>query len=165
MHDDELATLIVHRLSKADRPDDIIQEVCQKTGYSWSEAEELVRHIQEKNEGKITKEQLPLLIGVALFTFAAGLVLTGYGVVSIVTFATANKGDLGPRDITSYIMPVIEKSADPISALRPAIFPYFNLILGFILSPVSALLFGFAMILGSLIGMREVWSNILFRNG
>jgi hypothetical protein len=161
MDNDELTNNIIHLLSKADNRDDIIQEVCQNTGYSWSEAEELVRRIQEKNEGKIAKEQMPLLIGVAFFTFAAGLLLTVYGVVTIVTFVTANKGDWGPRDITSYIMPMIEKSADPVSALRPAIFPYFNLILGFILSPLSAIFFGILMLLGSLIGMRKVWSNIL----
>ena len=106
---------------------------------------------------------MPLLIGVAFFVFAAGLILTGYGLYAIATTLTANHGDLGPPDITSYILPVIEKGVDPASALKPAIFPYFNLILGFMLSPFSALIFGVAMILGSLFGMRDAWSNLLNR--
>jgi hypothetical protein len=163
MDNDELTAYIVHHLSEGDDPEDIILEVCQKTGYSWSEAEELVRLVREKNEVKIAKEQLPLLTGVAFFTFAAGLVLTGYGVYAIVTSMAANKGDWGPRDITSYIMPMIEKGTDPVSALRPAIYPYFNLFLNFMVSPVSAIFFGILMILGSLIGMREVWSSIFYR--
>jgi hypothetical protein len=160
---DDLVAGIVKRLSDADDPDDIILDICQETGLSWSEAEGLVNHIQEKDDLQITEKQMPLLIGVAFFVFAAGLILTGYGLYAIATTLTANTGDLGPPDITSYILPVIEKGVDPASALKPAIFPYFNLILGFMLSPFSALLFGVAMIFGSLFGMRDAWSNLLNR--
>jgi len=159
----ELVAGILKRLSDEDDPDDIILDICQKTGISWPEAERLVRQVQEKDEHEITQRQMPLLIGIAFFTFAAGLVLSGYGVYAIITSVTANRGDLAPRDITSYFMPVIERGVDPASALQPAVFPYFNLIVGFFLSPFSALLFGAAMIAGSLVGMREAWSKVLNR--
>jgi hypothetical protein len=86
------------------------------------------------------------------------------GLFAIGSTVTASQGDLEARDITSYIMPVIEIGVDPASALQPAIFPYFNLILGFILSPISALVFGIAMILDSLLGMRDAWSILLDHN-
>ena len=163
LNHDDLVAGIVKRLSDADDPDDIILDICQKTGLSWSEAEGLVNHIQEKNNLQITEKQMPLLIGVAFFTCAAGLVLTGYGLYAIVTSVASNRGDWGPKDITSYFKPVIENGVDPASALKPAIFPYFNLMLGFILSPISALFFGLAMIAGSLLGMRDAWSYLLNR--
>jgi hypothetical protein len=163
MDHDELVAGIIKRLSDSDDPDDIIMDICQKTGWSWSEAEGLVNRVREEDELKITQKQMPILVGVAFFIFAAGLVLTGYGLYAIVTTLAVHQGDLGPRDITSYIMPVIEKGIDPASALQPAVFPYFNLIVGFILSPISALLFGIAMILGSLLGLRDAWSVLLNR--
>jgi hypothetical protein len=160
---EDLVAGILKRLSNVDDPDDIILDICQKTGYSWSEAEKLVDQVQEKDEHKITERQMPLLIGMAFFVFAAGLVLSGYGLYAIITAVRSDQGVLGPRDITSYFMPVIEKGVDPVSAFQPAIIPYFNLILGFFLSPISALLFGVAMIFGSLLGMRDAWSKVLSR--
>ena len=86
------------------------------------------------------------------------------GLYAIVSTVTANQGDLEARDITSYFMPVTKKGVDPAYALQPAIFPYCNLILGFILSPISALVFGIAMILGSLVWMRDARSILLDHN-
>jgi hypothetical protein len=160
---DDVTAGILKRLSEADDPDDIILDICQKSGYSWSEGERLVNEVREQYQPLITKRQMPLLLGVAFFTFAAGVLLTGYGLYAIVTSIAANRGDLGPRDITSYFMPVIERGVDPAAAFQPAIFPYVNLIVGFLLSPVSALLFGVAMIFGSLVGMRDAWAHVLNR--
>jgi hypothetical protein len=83
------------------------------------------------------------------------------GLYAIASTVTADQGGLGARDITSYIMPVIEKGVEPASALQPAIFPYFNLIIGFIPSPISAPVFGVAMILGSLVGLRDACSILV----
>ena len=164
MDNNELTAYIVHRLTEEADPGDIIMDVCQETGRPWAEVEEFVKLVQEKNELKITEKQFPLLSSVALATFAAGLVLTGYGIYAIVVSVTAIKVDFGPHDITSYILPIIEKGVDSVSALKPAIFPYFNLILGLMFSPISALISGVAMIFGSLLGMRDVWYKLLYRD-
>jgi len=103
------------------------------------------------------------MYGVAFAIFLCGLALTGFGIYGIFISVTANNADWGPRDITSYFMPVIEKGTDPVVAFQPAILPYFNLILGFIFSPIAALCSGIAMIIGSLFGMRDVWSDLLNR--
>jgi hypothetical protein len=157
----ELVASIIKRLSDEDELDDIILDVCQITGLPWAEAEARIRLVEEENETRITKKQFPLLAGIAFSIFAAGLVLTGYGVYGIITAVLANQGELVPRDITSYIMPVIERGIDPATAVRPAIFPYANLLLGFFLSPFSGLFFGISMIFGSLLGMKNIWSVLL----
>jgi hypothetical protein len=154
---------IVKRLSDADDPDDIILDICQESGRSWPEAEGLVERVRAEDERAITARQMPRLLGVALFVFAAGLILSGYGIVAIASVLTTDQGILGPRDITSYILPVFSRGVDPASALQPAVLPYLYLLLNILLSPFSALLFGIAMILGSLVGMREAWSSLLDR--
>jgi hypothetical protein len=157
----ELVAGIVKRLSQADDPDDIILDICQRSGYSWAAAESLVHYIREDQAPQITQKQMPFLIGVALFVFTAGLILTGYGVYAILSAALAARGELVPRDLTWYFMPVLEKGVHPADAFQPAIFPYLNLIVGMALSPISALLFGLCMIFGSLLGMRDAWSTLL----
>ncbi len=159
----EVVANIVKRLSDADDPDDIILDICQKSGRSWPEAEGLVNRVHAEDERAITARQMPRLLGVALFFFAAGLILCAYGIYAIFTALAAVRGEVGPRDMMSYLLPVIMNRADPLSALQPAIFPYFNVILGFLLSPFSALLYGAAMVFGSLVGMRQAWSSLLER--
>jgi hypothetical protein len=162
----ELTAGIVKRLSEADDPNDIIVDICQQTGCHWAEAEGLVESVRTNEARQITRRQMPWLMGVALFLFAAGLIMTGYGVYGLITVITTARGGL-PQDLTWYFMPVLEKGLHPSEALGPAILPYFNLVLGtalgFILSPISALTMGTAMILGSLLGMRDAWAALLNR--
>jgi hypothetical protein len=160
---DKLVAGIIQRLSEADSPDDIIMDICQKTGCSWPEAEGLVNRVREEQAVKITQKQMPWLMGVALFFFVAGLLLTGYGVYGFVAAVVAQHGEMVPHDITWYFMPILEKGIDPASAFQPAIYPYFMLVVGVLFSPFSALVSGIAMIFGSLFGMREAWSTLLNR--
>jgi hypothetical protein len=37
------------------------------------------------------------------------------------------------------------------------------LVIGFIINPISTIVFGISMLLGSLLGMRDVWSELLSR--
>jgi hypothetical protein len=155
----ETDVYILDRLAKGDALDDITMEVCKRTNISWNVAEAHVRQIQESDDDVIVKRQFPLLTGVALFFFIAGLILTIYGVIVIVSGMVEET----PRDLTSYIMPVIEQGVDPADALQPAVFPYTKLIFTFIFSPFSAIFFGIAMLLGSLLGMRKIWAVLLNR--
>ena len=157
---DDLVALIIQHLSEEDDPDDIILYVCKKTGYAWPQAELLVKHVQEDNDAKIAKKQLPIFYGLAFFTFVGGAILTSYGLYTLLT-ALLSHSELFPRDLTSYFMPVLEKGIDPLSAFEPALSPYLNMLLGFIVSPFSAIFFGAAMLSGSLVGMRDIWAKIL----
>lgn len=157
---DDLVTLIITRLSEEDDLDDIILEICQKTGYAWSQAELLIKHVQEDNDAKIARKKLPIFYGLAFFTFIGGVILTGYGLYTLMV-ALISHSELFPRDLTSYFMPVLEKGIDPLSAFKSALYPYLNMVLGFFVSPFSAIFFGAAMLSGSLVGMRDTWAKIL----
>jgi hypothetical protein len=155
----ELTAMIVRRLEAADDPDNIVADVCEATHLSWDEAEERIQEIQTANAVTITKRQFPLTGGIAFLFFAVGLLCVAYGLYAIVSSIL----DQGPKDLTSYFSPVIEQGASPIDAFRPAVVPYFQLIVNFIISPVAALVLGIAMITGSLVGMRNTWSILLNR--
>jgi hypothetical protein len=160
MKHDEIAVLIIKRLGEGNNPDELLFELCQKTGYSWRQAELLVKQVQEENDAEIARKQLPVLFGLAFITFFGGVVLTSYGLYALGS-ALLGHSDLFLRDLTSYFIPVLEKGIDPLSGFKSLLFPYLNMILGFLVSPFSAIFFGLAMLFGSMHGMRFVWLKIL----
>jgi|GEM_PF-5149603 len=57
----DLTNYIVVRLSDAFvvTPNDIIMEICEKTGLSWPEAEALVKQVQAEHEQDVTNRYAP----------------------------------------------------------------------------------------------------------
>ncbi len=159
---DELVASVIKHLSEGDNPDDIILELCNRNGYSWSQAEKLVSEVQTKEGSTIAKRQLPLMYISAFFILAAGIILMGIGLYSILESIIQHEG-LFPPDIYYYMIHGYDKGNFPFTALQPAVYPYIKWIVTFFFSPFSMIFFGFLMILGSLFGMRDIWSNILNR--
>lgn len=147
MDDTELSSYILKHLSDADDPNDIISSICEKSGLSWSEAEALVRDIQEQHSDDITLRQAPLLTAIALVTFIGGLALLAYGLYPLITFVK-----------------ILIQQGKMDSLLRSQEF-YFIVDLmartGF--GPFAAIFIGTAMVVGSQIGMRDVWASLLAR--
>jgi hypothetical protein len=146
MNDSELITYVTQRLSEADNLQDIIMAVCEKTGWTWSDAEVFVSQVQELKGSDITRRQFPLIIVLALGTFLVGLGLIAYGVYTIM--ASLNQLSLAWGYISRGEVPSMDIYNTYISAAMMLSAP---------------LLTGIAMILGSLIGMRDTWSKLLFQ--
>ncbi len=157
----EFTTHIINRLVKADNAEDIILEISAANNIPWEEAEQILLTIKQENGRKILNRQFPMHFSIALMTFMGGLLLAGYGIYSLIAILAGNTGI--PNDLTSYFMPVLEKGIDPGYAIFPAIIPYLSLVVSFLFSPFSALLLGTAMLLGSLVGMRNAWAVLLSR--
>jgi D-alanyl-lipoteichoic acid acyltransferase DltB (MBOAT superfamily) len=159
MQNNDLINFILDGVSKSRSRDEIIFGICQGTGITWEAADALVERVIAENDNVIARRRFPLLIIVAFFFFITGLLLVSYGIYGISLFFT-RQGGL-PADLTTYFMPIIESGLDPLQVIQAAVPAYFRLILYFLFSPFSAILFGIAMIFGSLVGMRDVWSAIL----
>lgn len=71
--DTKLVSFIVTQLSKGTNPNDIVLEVCRRSGIGWSEAQSLVERVKEEQRQRIARRQLPLLGFLALATLLAGL--------------------------------------------------------------------------------------------
>ena len=140
METPDLTNYIVDRLSDAVTPDDIIMDICDKTGISWPEAEALVEQVQSEHEQDVTKRQFPLLTLVALSIFVGGVGLLTYSVYMLfLTTSTYTSTTLNPWDLPDTL----------------------NFIFNYAAFTLSLILFAIAMILGSLLGMRQIWATIL----
>jgi hypothetical protein len=146
MDDAELTSHVIKRLAGEDDPNEIILELCQLKNWSWPEAEAFMKAVQEAHEPDIVRRQFPLLTILAFGTFVGGIALIGYSV-----FAVAETWNA-----LTVLARGSQLSYDPITHLR--------LILDTSLGPFSGFILGLAMLLGSLLGMRDVWSAILNRS-
>jgi hypothetical protein len=131
----KLHNFIVERLMASDNIDDIVLEICQDGKISWNEAEALVRQVEEEQRTKIERGQSPILVIWALGTFVVGIALVMY---SSYTAAELSHMALKQRDL-DFIGTMLE-------IIRAAPYLFWTGI------------FGAAMITGSLVGMRKVWS-------
>jgi hypothetical protein len=133
---DELIQYIVDQLSKGNKPSDIVYALCERHGMFWADAEALVKTVSTTHESHIARKQMPLMFGIALITFLGGLALCGYSFNSLITILQA------PGDkILLLLLNSIQTN--------------------FLLGPLSTLIYGIAMVLGSLLGMRDTWTAIL----
>lgn len=140
-YDDEaLRNLVVERLVAHKRMSDITQEVCERSGMYWSEAEAWVREIAVVHEGTIRRKRSPALIVLALITFFGGAVLL------VATFF-----------VTSNVIAFYRSS-------QPEVLSTINILLLIANEAPTAIWLGsvgLAMLAGSLLGMRDVWADWL----
>jgi hypothetical protein len=138
--EDALRQMVIRRLANQRRASDVTQEICEKTGLAWSEAEAFVREVAVMEEKTIRRRRSPALFGLGAVIFLGGL-----GLVAITISTVVNV-------ITHY------------RATQPEIWGTVNILL-FVANQaplafwVGAL--GLAMVMGSLIGMRDVWVDWL----
>lgn len=142
MENDEevLRNLVVERLAAHKRVSDITQEVCERSGMYWSEAEAWVREIAVMHDSTIRKKRSPVLIALALATF-----LGGAGLLAATFFAASNV-------IAFY------------RSSQPEVLSTINILLLIANEAPTAIWLGslgLAMLAGSLLGMRDVWADWL----
>ncbi len=137
----ELHHYIIERLSQAVDPDDLILELCDRHNLTWPEAEAMVARIRLEHQDLISRKQSPLLVALALALFLSGWVILWFEMNVIRLLVEAY---IQARKQPPAILDLL--SAAPNSL--------FLLVEG---TPLAV-----AMILGSLLGMRKVWSSILF---
>ena len=109
----------------------------------WPEAEALVKRVQDEHQETVTRKQSPLLALIALFIFAGGVGIVIYSLVILV------------GTIQVYTSTPVEPIDLPIA---------FQAIGSSIYLSFGGLIFGSGMIMGSMLGMRNVWSAILYRD-
>jgi hypothetical protein len=131
----ELTDKILHELAGARNMDDIVMEVCEKTGLDWEDAEAYVNNLSTENENRITLAQSPLLVLLAL-----GIFLVGVGIVLNELYQAYQTYLSGSQGFVLYVF-------------VNGIGIFWNLVLGS------------AIIMGSLKGMENVWRAIFERLG
>jgi hypothetical protein len=141
MEDRELTQYIIDNLSKSQDQNDLILEICNRTGKNWPEAQALVEKVRSDNSGTIARRQAPFLTAIALILFIAGagmMLYEGYTLAETIGIFLPNGDD--PMTLVGLLF-VIFSSAP---------------------GTIGIFILGLAMTLGSLIGMSEVWRGLLF---
>ena len=140
MNDPEITAYMVKQLSKSKNPDDLVMEICGKTGKSWEEVESLLESVRVEHAQEIIRRQSPLLTSVALGTFITGVVIMIYSVYLLVGAIQAYSA-----------MPVAPIGIpDALQAIFAVAYTSF-----------AGVVIGLGMALGSMLGMRQVWAAIL----
>jgi len=143
VEESDLTAYVVGRLARAENLNDIIFELCEKTGWSWPQAEAFVLQVQESHQGEVAERQFPILFILAAGTYLAGIGLMAYSLHSVF-------------DVVKLLKRMEIPALDVFSVLMIA----FNTAVG----PIVLFATGLAMVLGSLIGMRDVWKSMLARD-
>jgi hypothetical protein len=135
--DDELEIFILERLEKSMPLNDIVLHVCQRTGMYWPDALELVKQVQAKNSPHLERRKIPWHFALALSTAIGGIGMLIAAVIPFLNFFS------GPNAI-------------PFTGVNILFF-------AINLAPYSSglLLTGMAMLVGSMVGMRQTWSSLL----
>ncbi len=131
----ELTTKILDDLAGARAVDDIVMEICEKTGLNWEEVEAYVHQLAAENENEIAVSQSPLLTLLALVTFGGGVAIIFSALDQVVQIYLAN-----PHALIIYL-----------ASNGGGLF--------------GNLLLGIAMVAGSLKGMQQVWEAIFRKFG
>jgi hypothetical protein len=131
---------IIKRLANHDRLSDITQEICEETGLHWSAAEALVREVAVMEEKTVRRKRSPALVGLSLAIFLGGL-----GLIVLTIFTISNV----------FIF---------YRTTQPELLSTINILLLIINDAPFALWIGslgLAMVIGSWLGLRDVWSDWL----
>jgi hypothetical protein len=75
MDDQELTEFVVSQIAKGVGYNDIVGEVCQRSGRDWPTAQAFVNQVSIYQEPRIARRQGPLLFGISLATLIGGMVL------------------------------------------------------------------------------------------
>jgi len=137
---DELLPLIVQRLSTGTNENDLVLEICEEKGMSWSDAESLVQQVKIENESEIVRRQSPLLFVLAGLIFVGGAVITTLAYFSLSTM----------------INEAVAMGTEPMN-----LFATFFYIINYAPAALAFGIMGPAMMTGSIVGMRKVWAAVL----
>jgi hypothetical protein len=83
MDDPKLAQYVCVELKKQRRVNDIVAEVCAKTGVNWREAEEFVLQVEAENRLKISGAQNPVIIILSILFILVGFAILFYWVANL----------------------------------------------------------------------------------
>jgi hypothetical protein len=70
----DLRKWVVGCLSGHKKPNDIIFELCRRTGWDWNQAKKFVEQVVEMDRKEVHQRQMPLLLGIGLLMIALGVV-------------------------------------------------------------------------------------------
>jgi hypothetical protein len=63
---------VIGSFSSHKKPNDIIFQLCQQTGWDWSTAKQFVEQVSREGQKEINQRRMPLLLGIGLLMMIGG---------------------------------------------------------------------------------------------
>jgi hypothetical protein len=76
MNDQQATDYVIRALGRFVERNQIITEVCERTGKSWAYAEAFVQEVEREHARRIQKRRVPMIMGMAVGLTVAGVVVT-----------------------------------------------------------------------------------------
>jgi hypothetical protein len=80
MDKQEATEFVIKEFKRQRHRNDIIMDLCQKTGASWEQAQRFVQKVEAEHRQEITAGTVPLLVMIGVVTIVAGLALGAYAI-------------------------------------------------------------------------------------
>jgi hypothetical protein len=71
----ELRKWVVGSLSSHKKPNEIIFQLCKRTGWDWNQAKSFVGQVTQVDQKQVYQQRMPLLLGIGVFMLAGGILL------------------------------------------------------------------------------------------
>lgn len=106
MVDDALLTeYILEQLGKHVSRDNLIFDICQRTGLDWNHVSKKVAEVEQTHATKIARKQSPVLFIIALGIFIGGIYLAGGAVLYYAGLAQTGNFSIDPLSLRrDYVM-------------------------------------------------------------
>jgi hypothetical protein len=88
----ELERFILQSLKKHRRQNDIVQVVCERTGWSWNKAQRFVARTQTKNHHELTKRNRLFMIPFSSIFIIGGFLLLLWSVLALLDYYNGYSG-------------------------------------------------------------------------
>ncbi len=140
LNDPHLLRSIARRLTVTADRNQVVEEICMLCNLTWSQAEELVEHALAYYQADITRLQTPILALLALVLFVGGAALSAWQLLGI----------------TAVLSAISNPRAGEFWDVYHLSLGFFGVVTNF-WGMLAAFVTGLAMMLGSYIGMKDVW--------
>jgi hypothetical protein len=93
---------VVRELGANHTAEQVSRLLCERKGYAWPDAQELVARVQMQHRTSIARRQAPFLLFLGVVTLIGGVALLGYAALSVSSFSAAPTAAVYVRSPYAY---------------------------------------------------------------
>jgi hypothetical protein len=99
----ELRKWVVGCLSGHKKPNDIIFQLCHRTGWDWNQSKRFVEQVTQLDQKQVYRNRMPLLLGVGLLFMASGAYGTFSGISHLLQDLATLKTPVDPNQVIQFL--------------------------------------------------------------